>query len=248
MKAKTNTVLMGVALLAYLVGLSNASAFYDPCMQRWLNRDPIGEKGVLNLYGFTLNNPNTWVDPYGLSTICFNIGFDTSAQATRGNIAKLQRSLKNLSGLMSKCCQKYGIGCGVNVSAANYDWNQNAPPNGGSYDNNATVPSISGSQNCIPVLVTTLPISVTYYGSTSSDNGIAPPSGGIILNITSSTVGTLAHETGHVGGYDQGDAIGGNGQPDNSHSGESDNPMYTFDTAGQNPDECYCKKVANLAK
>lgn len=40
--------------------------FYDPNLQRWLNRDPIGETGGINLYGFVGNNPMRWVDPYGL--------------------------------------------------------------------------------------------------------------------------------------------------------------------------------------
>ena len=38
-------VLIVVTLLAYWAGLCNVSAFYDPCQQRWLNRDPIGELG-----------------------------------------------------------------------------------------------------------------------------------------------------------------------------------------------------------
>jgi RHS repeat-associated protein len=33
---------------------------------RWLTRDPIGERGGLNLYGFVSNNPVSYVDPYGL--------------------------------------------------------------------------------------------------------------------------------------------------------------------------------------
>jgi RHS repeat-associated protein len=32
----------------------------------WLSRDPIGERGGLNLYGYVLNNPVRWVDPLGL--------------------------------------------------------------------------------------------------------------------------------------------------------------------------------------
>jgi len=40
--------------------------FYDPNLQRWLNRDPIGEYGGINLYGFVNNNPLRYVDPYGL--------------------------------------------------------------------------------------------------------------------------------------------------------------------------------------
>src|SRR5437867_3302681 len=31
--------------------------FYDPNLQRWLNRDPIGESGGINLYEFNYNSP-----------------------------------------------------------------------------------------------------------------------------------------------------------------------------------------------
>jgi RHS repeat-associated protein len=41
--------------------------FYDPGLQRWINRDPIGEMGGLNLYGFVGNSPLIYVDPYGLA-------------------------------------------------------------------------------------------------------------------------------------------------------------------------------------
>ena len=41
--------------------------FYDPTSQRWPNRDPIGEKGGLNLYGMVGNNPVNWIDGLGLS-------------------------------------------------------------------------------------------------------------------------------------------------------------------------------------
>jgi RHS repeat-associated protein len=40
--------------------------FYEPNFQRWLNRDPIGETGGINLYGSVGNNPVNFVDPYGL--------------------------------------------------------------------------------------------------------------------------------------------------------------------------------------
>ncbi len=39
---------------------------YDPTLQRWIQRDPIGELGGLNLYGFVGNNPLGYVDPFGL--------------------------------------------------------------------------------------------------------------------------------------------------------------------------------------
>ena len=39
---------------------------YDPDLGRWLSRDPIAEKGGLNLYGYVHNKPAKNVDPSGL--------------------------------------------------------------------------------------------------------------------------------------------------------------------------------------
>jgi RHS repeat-associated protein len=39
---------------------------YDPDLGRWLNRDPIGESGGLNLYAYVQNNPSGSIDPLGL--------------------------------------------------------------------------------------------------------------------------------------------------------------------------------------
>ena len=39
---------------------------YEPNLQRWLNRDPIGENGGINLYVYVGNNPVNRVDPKGL--------------------------------------------------------------------------------------------------------------------------------------------------------------------------------------
>jgi len=40
--------------------------FYDPNTQRWLNRDPIQERGGINLYRAMRNNPVMRIDPLGL--------------------------------------------------------------------------------------------------------------------------------------------------------------------------------------
>ena len=40
--------------------------FYDPNVQRWPNRDPLGEAGGINLYDFVRNNPVIYFDHFGL--------------------------------------------------------------------------------------------------------------------------------------------------------------------------------------
>ena len=54
--------------------LSNAEDIYDfgrrdwfTSPHRWLTRDPIGEAGGINLYGFVGNNPIGRIDPFGLA-------------------------------------------------------------------------------------------------------------------------------------------------------------------------------------
>jgi RHS repeat-associated protein len=41
--------------------------YYEPGLQRWINRDPIGEEGGINLYEFVFNDPSNRQDPFGES-------------------------------------------------------------------------------------------------------------------------------------------------------------------------------------
>ncbi|MEW6429058.1 MAG: RHS repeat-associated core domain-containing protein [Thermodesulfobacteriota bacterium] len=44
--------------------------YYAAGIGRWTSRDPIGERGGVNLYGYVSNDPVDWVDPLGLSQMC----------------------------------------------------------------------------------------------------------------------------------------------------------------------------------
>jgi len=48
-------------------GLSlTLNRLYSSKFGRWLNRDPIGEEGGLNLFGYVINQPISFIDPSGL--------------------------------------------------------------------------------------------------------------------------------------------------------------------------------------
>jgi len=43
--------------------------FYDPQLGRFINQDPVGLYGGLNLYAYVGDDPANWVDPYGLDLV-----------------------------------------------------------------------------------------------------------------------------------------------------------------------------------
>jgi hypothetical protein len=55
-----------IGMLASLLATQVSQCFYNPQTGRWLNRDPIGEKGERNLYGFVGNAPTVKYDYLGL--------------------------------------------------------------------------------------------------------------------------------------------------------------------------------------
>jgi len=60
-----NRTVWMVGLLIWLAGLQSGWSFYNPSTGRWLNRDPIEEKGDLNIYAFVRNEAIQQVDPWG---------------------------------------------------------------------------------------------------------------------------------------------------------------------------------------
>ncbi len=80
MTTPLSTVTRTLVCLGTLLAAHLASAFYDPSLQRWITRDPIGEPGFrkaagrvsgagdkAQLYAPLHNNPIQKLDPYGLA-------------------------------------------------------------------------------------------------------------------------------------------------------------------------------------
>jgi hypothetical protein len=87
MKAMKQIAQFFVAIVIVLTFCRTATAFYNPQMQRWINRDPIGTKGGFNLYEFVLDNPLNIVDRLGLQgfSICQRDLQETSPIDAIGN-------------------------------------------------------------------------------------------------------------------------------------------------------------------
>ncbi len=68
MKSRMNLTRIVLVLLALIGSMHTASAYYDPSVQRWVNRDPIGEQGfqVLQIAGATARVTNPTVQPTDL--------------------------------------------------------------------------------------------------------------------------------------------------------------------------------------
>lgn len=61
-----------IVLAILFLATNAANAFYNPTIGRWINRDPIGEEGGVNLYAFTANSPIDAIDRDGLDTYICN--------------------------------------------------------------------------------------------------------------------------------------------------------------------------------
>jgi hypothetical protein len=70
-----------IIVAAFVCAVQVANAFYDPSLQRWLDRDPIGGLGGINLFAMVGNNTVDGVDAFGKSK------FNRSSPVTQQNCA-----------------------------------------------------------------------------------------------------------------------------------------------------------------
>ncbi|MBL9153987.1 MAG: RHS repeat-associated core domain-containing protein [Verrucomicrobiales bacterium] len=73
--------------------------FLDTRMGRWVSRDPIGERGGVNLGGFVKNDPRNNFDRLGLTTLVFYSRFDTESWI-EGRSTYLEAQAIRLVGLL----------------------------------------------------------------------------------------------------------------------------------------------------
>lgn len=99
-------LLLLLSAVLLVTAAPRAAAVYDSDQGRWLSRDPIGEDGGLNLYGYVDNDPVGSLDPFGLDTVGF---YDRKELGDPKNpfIAKAKHLKKNSE---SKCDRSYGVG------------------------------------------------------------------------------------------------------------------------------------------
>ena len=88
---------------------------YDSATGRWLSRDPMGEDGGINLYGYVSNSPVDMIDPDGLWQVTLGAGYGFAAKLTFG----FNEGKANFGGSLG-----YGIGLLGEYSDANKDPNK----------------------------------------------------------------------------------------------------------------------------
>jgi len=96
---------LAVITAVWLLTLTNASAFYDPGAQRWINRDPIQERGGVNLSAYVENQPLALSDPYGLDV---RRGWDCVREKQEDDAKRAPLNLGKMANLAREALKEVG--------------------------------------------------------------------------------------------------------------------------------------------
>ena len=218
----------------------------------WPSRDPIGERGGVNLYGFCYNNSFGWYDYLGRDPK-INILPRGDTSIPKGDKKrqedldkKANQLIAALNGYLKCCCHLYTIACFVTAEAVFQSQNPPTAPADNDYDraHDKEVPLALGNRtgNNIPMTFTDATI------DNGAAEGLASQDTGVLIS-TKAPVGVLAHELGHVAGY-----VGDNPK-DPQHDIDPDpisfikkNVSLMAPQGGDVPSRQWCSRVKGLAK
>ena len=190
MKSPARTVSIIVPFIALLT-IQSAYAFYNPQLGRWANRDPIAEKGGINLYQFARNSPTRYVDRFGLTIRFAPRSPDSFVGHWRDCICQLMQSPAGRD-LLSRAASP-GIDIVIITDPAG--------PEAGQPEYDPDDPQVS---------VPTVPIGLDAedpLGVGPQNTKVPPASESVPPNLSGCAV-VLAHELGHAS-EDARDELGG---------------------------------------
>ena len=92
--------------------------FYDPNLQRWVNRDPIQERGGINLYAYAMNSPGNWIDSLGLAGTLVGPGAASGVTEAEMAEAEANGTQAIAEGTAMLTAESAGAGFGLGTVAA----------------------------------------------------------------------------------------------------------------------------------
>ncbi len=125
--------------------------YYDPNLQRWPNRDPIGENGGLNLYAFVRNASPNSIDPLGRGTWTVTVENDQKVKAV--NERPTITASYTLDAGEQKCCKLLEIKRKASGGLSSNDNDDPDPPLG--FPTAVSVDQPGGSFGWDPSLIPT---------------------------------------------------------------------------------------------
>ena len=250
--------------------------YYDPNTGRWPSRDPIGENGGINLYGFLGNDPANWLDILGLKECDLVISIyrdksfmDLDARLNGAATAALNKQIEFMQKMVDKCVEHGACCCDsvkitpsyVGKGSGDLDVSLSGDSGSKLYKPLEDILSAGEGENPgdIPVYATGQMIGESVMKKRSGVSlqrdarnylGYVPGTGGIVA--TPGDPGTIAHEAGHyLGYYNKTNPMEYEGKKDPHHSNTKNNIMgYDFDPTdlvNSVPDKQWCKLICDKA-